>query len=332
MKRKKTRKKIELVILIILLLSCAAIFINNYLVPAKLKNFTRNFLTTALNKPVFFENISFSLIKGVTINNITIFKTSEQKDTFLKAKSISFSPLLLPVIKKKFIISRLLINELALNLERMSDGKLDILDMPPSPDKENKEESFPVIITDITLKNSNITFTDNFLSAPQVIYLENISANAYFSLPAKVKFNFKTSVKDRADEISLKGNYYLQDKHLALTLNCIDLNLHQFNDYFKDKFPISIAKDTTDIAADIFFDIGKTLLVDGTIYFNDSQTNFISLALDGDFVIRGKLIYDFINKTLSEANGNIVLRKNNLKGLLYVDALEEIEGDRKSVV
>ncbi len=326
MKKQTVYKLFTITILIVLILGGMAVFLNNYLLPVKLESFLQNTLTDALQKPVCFEKVGFNIFKGVVINDITVFQTQEKKEVFFKAKCVSFNPLLLPLIRKKAVITHLAIDRLNIKLKRNKEGKLDVLEALSSKFKTQNREKFSVLITDFTLKNSTITLEDYWFEEPQITVFENLNAYARFSLPSKVKFKFNSRIKDKAKNISLKGTYYLTNQSLNLNLNCLDFNFHKFSPYFKDKFALPIENDITDIAAGITIDSNKKLTVDGTIYINNVQITMISLTLHGNLVIRGGAIYDLKNKTLDKAKGFMVLRNNNIRGVLYIDNLENIEG------
>ena len=326
MKKQTVYKILIITILIALILGGMAVFLNNYLLPVKLNAFLQNALTDALERPVYFEKVGFNILKGVVISDITVFQAEEKKEVFFKAKRVSFNPLLLPLINKKAVITQLAIDGLNIKIERNKEGKLDALEALSSNLKTQNQKKFSVILTDFTLKNSTITLEDYWFEEPQTTVFENVNAHARLSLPSKVKFKFNSRIKDKAKNISLKGAYYFTNQSLNLNLNCLDFNFHKLSPYFEDKFTLPIENDITDIAAGITLDSNKKLTIDGTIYINKVQISMVSLTLYGDLVIRGGVTYDLKNKTLDKAKGFIVLRNNNIRGVLYIDNLENIEG------
>jgi uncharacterized protein involved in outer membrane biogenesis len=326
MKKRRFKRNFKIVIFIILTFIFLVTFLNNYLLPIKLKNYLQASLVNTLKKPVYFEKLGFNIFRGVVIDNITVFKTQEKKEAFLSAERVSFNPLLLPLIKKKLIITQLIIDKLNIELERNKQGKLNLIEILASKSEEEKPGKFSITVTDFEIKNSTITLEDSLPPEPQTTIFENVNASAGFALPAKVKFNFNSSLKDKARNISLKGTYYFSNKYLDLNLNCLNLNLYKFSPYFKDKFPISIENDQTDIAASIVLDSSKKLSIEGTTYLDDTQATFKSLTLGGNLVIKGRGTYDLKNNAISEAKGTIILRDDSLEGVLYVNTLKNLKG------
>ena len=287
MKTHRFYRKIKILILIILSFVLLAVFLNYYLLPVKLKSFLEASLTTALEKPVSFQRLGFNMLKGVVINDITVFEDEERSGVFLKADRISFNPLLAPILlKKKIIITSLVIEELDAAFQRDNKGNLDILDIIKPPSKEQTQSKYSLTVTDVTLKNSILTLRDNYPKEPQVFTFENVDAQAGFSLPAKIKFSFKGNLKDKAKNISLKGNYYLKNKYLDLNLDCLEVNIYKFFSYFQEKLNFALEKDTTDIAANIVINANKELIVEGTSYLNDTKASFASLVLEGDMIVK----------------------------------------------
>lgn len=330
MKKQRIYRKFEVAILVVLIFSFIGSFLNNYLLPIKFKSLFQKTAAEALKKPVYFENIGFSLIRGVTVDNITIFDTEEKKEIFLKARRVSFNPLFIPLLsKKKLIITNLIITNLELNLQRNKEGRLNLLETFLSKETQREKENshFSIIVTDLGLKNSIITLKDDFPVEQQITVLENVNAAIHFSLPYKVKFNFSSSLKNKAEKISLKGTYFLTNKYLVVNLNGLDLNLYKFSPYFGENLSSSFKKGTADIAATITFNTDKKVLsIDGTSYLNEMEFNFVSLVANGNIVVKGKTVYDLKNNSLINAKGSIILRGVGLSGILYVDKLEDIEG------
>lgn len=239
------KKKIKIILAIIIVL-CILIFVglyylNTYYLPQKVKIEITQTLSEKLNATVQLEDIKFSLLKGIVLNNLSI--TSKKEPTpILKIERLSASFLILPSIKqRKIIFPSINILNASVNIVRNKQNQLNILDYFPR--KESSQDSWghlPFLIYKINLSDSQIIFTDKTMQPDIKFTLKIDNLKAQPSL-LDVNFQLKATLIDNKQSTGLEtwGSFQFKSKELNIASHIKELDILPYIAYFKD-LPVSI--------------------------------------------------------------------------------------------
>lgn len=189
-------------------------------------------LNSTLQNPTEIKQIDFSLLKSfprasVTLKEIVIFdylnaETPEksERDTLLMAESIKISLRIPALLKKRYIVDRLSVDNGFINIRRYNDKEYNFK-LYPAEEKRDTS-SFSADLRNITIKNTRIEYSDDarsfatsvditeassrlkisdiLISAEAAVTLDNLKLTTQTfqlpSLPNKIKSKISLSEKD----------------------------------------------------------------------------------------------------------------------------------------
>src|SRR3989339_373966 len=191
--KKGALKKISVILLsLLVLISCAIIYLNKVVLPVKIKALIIEAVEKQTGKRASLESVRFNLFKGLVLSGLNLYD-GQQKLIGIKEASCSF--LILPILKeKKIIIPSLKIKEPYLYLERRLDNTFNLLDLIPKKTSPEGKQQFNFIVSGIRVLNGRVDFQDNAVSPAFSKSLDQITLNLSLSLPAGLRFNLKAKI------------------------------------------------------------------------------------------------------------------------------------------
>lgn len=208
----------------IIIIVCLILFVGGISViyiafpPSKIKAMTQNYVRENYKREVSFDKISLTLF-GVKVKN---FRLSEENTfengNFIEAEQIVLKADLLPLLRGKIKLKRLLLNGIKVNIIKETDGKFNF-------------DSFILQdATDKTAKNQDGTEDSSFFGLiADIITLQN-SSFVYLDKETNMRFgvnNLNLTVKDFSltDLFSFTLNLDTTLKMGDITLNPLSINL-----------------------------------------------------------------------------------------------------------
>lgn len=280
-------KKFFVVLLILTLLAAGGlVYLNKAFLPGRVKLLIVNSLRELTHQEVSLEALNFSIFRGLVLTNLVV---GGPQGALIKIEKASCGFLILPIFKRTLVIPALNIDSASLFLERRQDKSLNLQELFPAGGGAGRKPKFNLFIRRISAKNLKLRFLDNSLAQPFAKELQEASLNVYFSLPDKIRFNFKGRIPAQIP-IKLKGlgSYTLAARELKAKVYLQDFDPQEFRPYYRG-FPLQISGGRIDSQVEF-----KYNMQDKAFSYSGKAT-LINLAL------RGVNIVDEINEINAEA-------------------------------
>jgi uncharacterized protein involved in outer membrane biogenesis len=154
-------KILLIVISILLIIIIAGYFaIRSYLNPARVRSIAEKVAAEALQRPVQIGTVGlrFGLKVGITVNDVSIANTKGfSSEPVVEIEQATMNLKLLPLLKKKIIITELVFNGLAVNIERDRAGTYNFAALIP---KEQKGTDWALSLSRISLQKGVVSYKD----------------------------------------------------------------------------------------------------------------------------------------------------------------------------
>src|SRR3989338_5033198 len=247
------KKIIVIIFLFLLILAGVSAYLNNMFLPQKIKSLIINNLQQATRKRVSLATLQFSIFKGLVLKNLNIY---EGEKSVVNVKEASCTFLILPLLQRKIIITKVKVKQAVISLERKSDNTLNIpipiAPLPPigaapveTPQKEIKglaphkaavvpKKKFSVIVNSIAIRGSRINFQDGTLSPVFNKTIENLSLDLSYQSPTSIKFSLKSQIIALpVINITAAGEYKIPERFFTAKILLKDLSCKEFSAYLK---------------------------------------------------------------------------------------------------
>ena len=316
------KRFIFIFIVLSVILGAAVVYLNQVILPAKIKSLVVSGLEEATHKKVGLAAIKFHIFKGLVLENLTIY---DGEKTILHVKECSCTFLIPPIFKKKIVIPSLRIKSAYLFLERRSDSTFNIQELFFKEPAAASRRKFSIFVSRINISDTKIHFQDDTFSPALTRDMDNLGLILYLSLPAKIKFMLNARVKTSSPVgIAAAGEYNIPDKQLIGQVKLKDCHLGEFRDYFRN-LPVAVLKGVIDARADInlkenILGVKVSALIKDLIVSKDK----ISLNLNSQ--TDATLKYNLIDKQL-EYSGVASLTKSDIAGLDVVERITDVDGE-----
>ncbi len=252
------KKKIFIIfIIVVIILSVGIIYLNQVILPVKIKSLIVSGLETATQKKVTLQGLQFSIFKGLVLRDLIIY--NEQRPMVsLKEGSCTF--LIWPIFQKKLIIPVLRFKSPEIFLQRRADSTFNIQDLFSNKATLSPQAKFGIFIYRISLTDGNIHFQDDTLSPAFNKDLKDVNLVLYLSLPASVKFTLKSEIPaPAAIKINATGEYKIVNKQLISQIKVKDFSPQEFQSYYRN-LGIAIPEGTLDALIDLKYSLATKQL------------------------------------------------------------------------
>jgi hypothetical protein len=316
--------KILLILFIFIVsVTLGIIYLNNVVLPTKLKSLIINSLKEQTKKEVSLGSLQFNIFKGLVIRNLLIY---DKENRILNLKEASCTFLIPPIFKRTLVISAVKFNSPKVFLERRQDGTFNLWDFFSSQKPSAQSAKFKILIRKIYVKGASIHFQDNAFPQPFTKDIENLDLVLALSLPASVKFSLSSQVKaEPAMLLKASGEFIIPTKELKARIELKDLSPQEFSHYY-ESMGISIAQGIVNSA---LIDLRiKDEILDIIL---DAQNQDLYIAKDAvSSVINGSLKAE-IKYSLKDKQpifkGRLLLSDSRLSGLAFVGDVSQLSGE-----
>lgn len=316
-------KKIILISLIalILFLTIGIIYLNNVILPSKIKSLLINNIREETGKSVNIDSLKFNIFKGLVIRGLTIYDNGQ---SLIELQEASCRVLILPIFKKMIIVPALRLEQAKVFLERRKDLSFNIQDLSV---KRGQKFKFSFIIRRIIFSDSYIRFTDYALEDKFTRDLKVSSLDIYFSLPRNLRFRLKSEIPaSQPTYINSDGTFVIPEKELRAEINIKNFSPQEFYSYYKNS-GINIPGGVIDAKINL-------KLKDNLLGANLSAQNKgieilnekLQLLLNSD--INALIQYNLEDKRF-ELSGSANIFETNVSGLEFVNQVNDIQGELK---
>ncbi len=307
-------------VVLVLIISGGIVYLDRVVLQKNVRTVVIEGLEKATGKTVVVQSVRFSIFKGLVLRDIII---SENNIALINSKEVSCSFLIQPLFKKQIIIPSITIRSPEIFLERKPDNSINLIELFT---KNNiSKNGFNLVVRKISIKNASVNFHDATLTPPFTKKIDKFNLNAYFALPAKVRFDFGFGIPgDPLVKITSSGEYDIIKKEFRANMNVKDLPPGELKRYY-EKLDFAILEGRCDTAANLILK-GNTLIaylnsqVKGLVLSKDKMT----ARMDSD--IKADVKYGFDDKQLTYS-GNVSTHDLTLAGIGTIDEINKVEGD-----
>ena len=284
------RRVFLILAILIVLISSGIIYLNNVILPTRIKILIINGLQEKTQKKVSLESLQFSIFKGLVLRNLVIY---DDKKPIISLKQGSCTFLIWPFFKKMIIIPDLKFEYPEIFLERRKDQTFNLQDLFSNRTSGVQAAKFRIFVYRIAITNATLHFQDNSLVQPFAKNIENLNLNLYLSLPASVKFNLKSEIPANPRvKIDAAGEFRIPEKQLLAKISLQDFPPKDFLAYYQH-LGVNISEGLIDALIDL--------------ELKDKQ---ISGNLN---ILNGILKFEKIGSPVEDINGRVEFSQNQLK-------------------
>ncbi|MFH2045077.1 MAG: AsmA family protein [Pseudomonadota bacterium] len=287
-----------------------------------------------LNRKVVIGDVKLTILTGLgaEIKNVKISNSPDFKQQdFVSIDSLKATVQVLPLLKKKFLISSVSINTPSILIERDAKGRFNFSDMiptkppekaPPAKPQKKDETENPlaalenISVSKISITDGNFKFIDayNTKTAKEIALDKfNLTMKAV-SLSEKINIDFETDVyaSPKAGHVLLSGDIgpigqkpVPENIPVDLTLSVDDVNLPHLMQYIKG---INIKSGAVDVKMDLKGRLSDNLQcrlgidwdkLDLVLADNTKEESAPQLLMDGSWKIEANILSKSLAEDLS---------------------------------
>jgi hypothetical protein len=303
------QKIIIVFIILVLIFGSAIIYLNNVILPQKIKSLIVKSLQEQTQKEVSLESLKFNIFKGLVLRGLNIY---DNQKAIVSLKEVSCTFLLPPIFKKTIAIATIRIRSAEVLLERRIDNTFNLQDLIPKNLPQGQSAKFNIFVYKISITQAKVHFKDDTFTKPFTKDLEHLNLSLNMSLPAKVKFQLKSQIQSHpVIKITATGEYAIPEEELTAKISIQDFSPSEVANYYQDS-GVVIAKGLLDAALDLRFK-------DNTLYANIwAKNRGMEISKDKNRVfvnsdIALNLEYGLKDKQMNRLEGNIKILNAELK-------------------
>jgi hypothetical protein len=315
------KKLLLILIILIVFISAGIIYLNNIILPTKIKILIINTLQEKTQKKISIESLQFNIFKGLVLKNLIIY---DDKKPIINLKESSCTFLIWPFFKKMIIIPNLRFRSPQIFLERRKDNTINLQDLFLVK-KPGAKPGFKIYVYKINVTGAAIQFVDNVPSEPFTKNIDNLDLNVYLSLPDRVKFNLKADIVGPTPaNIKAAGEFKMPVQQLAARISVHNLSPREFWNYYPDPHT-QVSQGLMDCLIDLKTQAG--------ILSINLQANNKNLVISQDKIsvnlstdIQANLQYGFKDKELNYSL-KATITDSQILGLKFADTISAISGE-----
>lgn len=277
------KRLVFIFIFLLMLSSLAYLYINNVLLPLKLKYFAESRIGDFLQRPVTIEKLRFEPLKGFVISRVKIFEHDNQTTLLAEIPEVAFPILLAPILQQKnIIIASITLQSAHLNLVRDIDGNWNIHNLLNKPEIALQQEKYNILLRKVILKNGRVDIINRQAEPNDFESFYQINAEFSPRLNGTVTFKLASLISNQNQKITIKGNINPTTHNFQGHLTCSNIPLHEYLKRLKAFAPLQSGQISY---ADIHLAwtplnllINGHLTLENTIWNDESGRNFQGTA------------------------------------------------------
>ncbi len=261
--RKRTILIRNIIIVLILGLTSISLYLSFFYLPQKGRSIIVDALSNETKRAVTIGNIYYNPFKGgVVLKNLSIYEfNAPHKDELINVKEASFSPIIIPSLKKiTIVIPSLNIKSPAINVRLDETSKMNLMDPPLFNIQDMKNQKIRLVIYKLKISNGTILFEDRTKDPIYKKIAKDISADVSLSIPSAFKIRSSFTLNSAFEpKFNLTVKYLIKEKLLESKLKFTRLSICDYEPYYLGKLPIEI--NNTIISSDLNLSLDKSKLL-----------------------------------------------------------------------
>ncbi|RJP27621.1 MAG: DUF748 domain-containing protein [Candidatus Omnitrophota bacterium] len=320
--------------ILLILFSVFMLYLNNVLIPTKIKARVIQGLSEAVGCKVDIEKLKYNPFKGIIIQGLIFYQDNEVNTAaILKVKEVSFNFFFLPLIKeRKFIIPVIHINSPSLTLRYKKDSTLNISNIISKVQSNAKagKSKFSVIVYKINIFSGACEFTDDHLAPPYKKTFQELSLGLSLKLPTSISFIGQARIpkeNENSAKLLLKGEYNASSQEGKADIEIINLAYNDFAIYLNQMLPVKLNSGHIVSAKLKASYKDKSLDLNYTASAKDLELkaqDYIIASTDTD--AKGSAKYNIENKEF-DYNAGIKVIRGKVSGIKLIEKIENLVGE-----
>jgi AsmA protein len=247
----KTKKYVVLAAGLLLVLVVGFFVLAKLLItPERIKQVLLPRAEQALQRPVSLGEVEISLFSGILLNDLVILEKNSE-GTFVSADQVSLRYRFWPLLRKRVIIDRIILENPQIRIERLVDGTFNFSDLmeqrsdapteaaaPPAPVSQEARRGIDLLVSTISLRGGAITILDRKVPAgpPFSYQLQNLLLQVD---DLSLDRDFPVRLEASLDQASLafSGRIDPAAKTLQAKIALSGLDAMPFSPYFREQLP-----------------------------------------------------------------------------------------------
>ncbi|MCA9408657.1 MAG: DUF748 domain-containing protein [Candidatus Omnitrophica bacterium] len=223
------KRRIFFILLIFMMLGVLTYFyINNILLPVKIKNLLVKKAENLLHRDVSIGNLKYQLHKGVTISDVEIGQKENSNLTFISIPEISFNILITSFFKtKQIIIPSIKFTQPQIALERSIDGQFNFMDLLKS-EESSIATNYSILLKKLIIKEAKISLKYHTEQKSLIETFSDVNININLTLKKEAQFDLSAQIPDKQSLFKLSGSYSLNEKELTALLDSENIPLVEY--------------------------------------------------------------------------------------------------------
>ncbi|MBF0484642.1 MAG: DUF748 domain-containing protein [Candidatus Omnitrophica bacterium] len=249
-------------------------YIQNVLIPVKLKTFLAKRIEDTLRRPVNIGGLTFRLIDGLVVKDLIIYNDPSQKTYLFKAHEISFNVLFLPFIKgKTIIVPSITIKDPDILVIKNKNNNINISDLLNLQNKK-RGNGFSFFIRKIHLNNGSLTWQDQSQDPMFTEKIDKIDLQSSIGLDKKIHFLSNAFIPKKNSIVNINGSYDLKNKLWFSWVHVENLHLAQYLQLLSNPYDIKFNEGNVE-SADVEMTYQKNaLLIKGNASLKNADIHF----------------------------------------------------------
>jgi len=304
---------------VILAISAWIFYLNEKVLPVKIKSRIINDLEGITGKKVLIGSVKFNIFKGLVLSDLII---RDEETAVINVKEASCPVFILPLLKKQVIMPRLTLESPEIFVERRPDGSFNIVELFSHYHEMKKDFSF--ILRRVVIKKGDVNFHDLTLEPVFKKELKGVDADIYLDIPAKVRFAVKFNIQsDAPSALAAKGEYLLPGKEFSADIRLSAILPKDFEQYYK-KGGFYFPEGQVDSAIGLEY---KNGILKAGIESDAKALAFSKEALYAKFdaKILAELYYGFSDNKLSYS-GTADILDGRVSGIETIKNIDDVKG------
>jgi len=231
------------VFIVIFILAGIFIYANVYFIPVQLKDFLSQKAQQYLSRPVSFRKISFHPLKGIVLQDLTIYQKDNPRQPVFKAEEIFGKILLLPLFQsRRVIIPSVTIVRPAAHIIRSETKEWNCQDLLDRGPAAAAPAPIPFYLGALDIRNGYVQMDILTSDGKTTDVLENLDLKIRLSLKKTVTFEGTAALRPEhkltspviPGALQLQGSFTFPSKTWSAALQANDFPLSKYLDLFID--------------------------------------------------------------------------------------------------
>ncbi|MFA5286887.1 MAG: DUF3971 domain-containing protein [Candidatus Omnitrophota bacterium] len=336
------KKTIIIISIAVIILSASGLaYLNNVLLPRKVKGLIVKAIENQTQKKVTLGSLRINIFKGLVFKDLNIYDKDAE---IIKVKEAYCVFWVWGLIQKKVVIPSINLDSAQIFLEKRKDNSFNLTDLFSSQQKDNSKKpavtqpsgvtdkgakpsaGFKIEIYRINIFNSMINFRDNSLNTVFSQDLNDVNVNIHLSLPASLRFKASAQIpggEKSKSSIALAGEFRILQEELNANISINSLSPDKFAAYYQSS-GIGIKNGLIDATVSL-------VLKDNAMNLNcQLKSSGLSLTKDKMLFNINSQINAAIRYVLNEKNilysGKAIFTDSSISGLDLVGAANGLSG------